>query len=90
MQSVSKELVKQKSNHPDFKTEDVVLNEITGLFDNCVGEEFSKDELNKIYTEGKERYANEIPPGFKDEGSKQKKGLRNIYGDLIIWKALFN
>lgn len=90
LQNVSKELVKQKSNHPDFKTEDAVLNDITELFDNCVGEEFSKDELTKIYNEGKERFANEIPPGYKDESTKQKKGLKNIYGDLIIWKELLN
>ncbi len=88
--NVSKELNEQKSKHPDFKSEDDVLNDITELFDNCVGEEFSKDELTKIYTEGKERYANEIPPGYKDAKTKQKKGLRNIYGDLIIWKELLN
>jgi len=88
--NVSKELDKQKSKHPDFKSEDDVLNHITELFDNCVGEEFSKDELIKIYTEGKERYANEIPPGYKDANTKQKKGLKNIYGDLIIWKELLN
>lgn len=90
LQNISKELAKQKANHPDFKTEDAVLNDITELFDNCVGDEFSKDVLTKIYVEGKERYANEIPPGYKDESSKQKKGLRNIYGDLIIWKELLN
>ena len=90
MENVSNELEKQKANHPDFKTEDTVLNEITELFDDCVGEEFSKDELTKIYSEGKERYANEIPPGYKDENTKQKKGLRNIYGDLVIWKELLN
>ena len=90
LENVSKELEKQKTNHPDFKTEDAVLNDITELFDNCVGEEFSKDELTKIYSEGKERYANEIPPGYKDENTKQKKELKNIYGDLIIWKELLN
>lgn len=90
LEIVANELEKQKANHPDFKTEDTVLNEITELFDDCVGEEFSKDELTKIYSEGKERYAKEIPPGYKDENTKQKKGLRNIYGDLIIWKELLN
>jgi len=90
LQNISKELAKQKANHPDFKTEDAVLNDITELFDNCVGDEFSKDVLTNIYAEGKERYAKEIPPGYKDESSKQKKGLRNIYGDLIIWKELLN
>jgi len=90
LQNVSKELEKQKAKHPDFKTEDSVLNDITELFNNCVGEEFSKDELIKIYIEGKERYANEIPPGYKDETTKQKKGQRNIYGDLIVWKELLN
>ena len=75
--NVSKELNKQKAKHPDFKSEDDVLNDITELFDICVGEEFSKDELMKIYTEGKERYTNEIPPGYKDAKTKQKKSINN-------------
>jgi len=84
---VSKELEKQKKKHPDFKSNDLVLSQITELFENKIGTEFSKDVLKKIYIEGKERYSERIPPGYKD-ADKTDKSERNIYGDLIIWKEL--
>jgi len=88
LKKVSEELDKEKKNHPDFKTDDKVLTELTELFDGSIGKEFSKQELKKIYEEGKDRYLENIPPGFKDLDSKRKKGDRHIYGDLIIWKEL--
>jgi len=90
IEKVSKELDNQKKSHPDFYTKDEVLNELTELFENHIGKEFSKEDLKKIYSEGKERYAELIPPGFKDLESKRKRGERHIYGDLIIWKELIN
>lgn len=84
---VSKELEKQKKKHPNFKSNDLVLDKITELFKNKIGTEFSKDVLKKIYLEGKERYSERIPPGYKD-ADKSDKLERNVYGDLIIWKEL--
>ena len=90
LEKVSKELLKQKKNHPDFSNTDDILSEITNLFDNNLGEKYSEAELNKIYEEGKKRYANKIPPGFKDLEDKKNKGDNHIYGDLIIWKQLID
>ena len=90
LENVKKELNKQKTKHPDFNSKDDILDELSELFDNSVGEEFSRDDLIKIYKEGEIRYANEVPPGYKDLSSKQKQGQRHIYGDLIIWKELIN
>lgn len=90
LENIQKELDKQKAKHPNFKTNDEILDELSDLFDNSVGEEFTKEDLMKIYKEGESRYANEIPPGYKDLPNKQKKGQRHIYGDLIIWKELLN
>ncbi|HKC68817.1 MAG TPA: PIN domain-containing protein [Bacteroidia bacterium] len=90
LKKLATELDKQKKNHPDFKTKDEVLDRLTELFENSTGKEFSKEELKKIFIEGKERYSENIPPGFKDLANKQKKGERHIYGDLIIWKELIN
>lgn len=87
LKKVSDELDKQNKKHPDFKTNDIILAQIDGLFRDKVGKEFSKDEIKKIYLEGKVRYEEAIPPGYKD-AEKKKKGERNIYGDLIIWKEL--
>jgi hypothetical protein len=85
LRKVSQELSKQKKNHPEFDQEDAILEELTNLFDDKLGEDFDKDVLNTIYLEGKERYSMQIPPGYKDSG---KKGERQMYGDLIIWKEL--
>jgi hypothetical protein len=90
LKKVSTELEKQKKNHPDFKTKDEVLEQLTELFENVIGKEFSKEELTKIFIEGKDRYAESTPPGFKDLENKRKKGDRHVYGDLIIWKELIN
>ncbi len=90
LKKVSTELETQKTNHPDFKTKDDVLNELTDLFKNALGKEFSKEQLKKIYDEGKERYLEKTPPGFMDLENKKSKGDRHIYGDLIIWKELIN
>ncbi len=85
---ISTLLEKQKKKHPDFKTKDYILEELTLLFECCVGKEPSKLDLKKNYEEGKERYLEEIPPGYKDLKEKEKKGLRHLYGDLLIWKEL--
>lgn len=88
LKKIDVELDKQKKKHPSFKTKDYILEELTVLFDKRVGKEIQKLDLKKIYEEGKERYSELIPPGFKDLEEKKKKGDRNIYGDLIIWKEL--
>ncbi len=55
------------------------------LFDRKVGSEPTADELSSFYTEGKARFAAEIPPGFKDV---KEKGEPDCYGDLIAWKQI--
>ncbi|MGE0569017.1 MAG: PIN-like domain-containing protein, partial [Bacteroidia bacterium] len=90
LKKLSTELEKQKKLHPDFKSKDEVLGKLTELFEYSTGKEFTKEELKKIYSEGKDRYAECIPPGYKDLENKKKKGDRHIYGDLIIWKELIS
>jgi len=65
---------------------DSVLDEITSLFDNRVGLPYSNEQLAQINEEGKVRYENNVPPGYKD----QDKTNGNEYGDLIIWKQLLD
>ena len=69
----------------DFRN-DKILDFITELYENKVGDEQKEEELEEIYKEGKKRYENLIPPGYKDK--KEKDTNRHIYGDLIIWKEL--
>lgn len=63
--------------------EDSVLDKLLELFDGKVGQAFSKDEIANIEQEGEKRYANSVPPGYKD-----KKKVENKYGDLFVWKEI--
>lgn len=61
----------------------MILDVLTELFDGNVGDGYENARLEEIYKEGLERYANKIPPGYKD--SKKNCGNRHRFGDLIIW-----
>lgn len=58
---------------------------LANIIESAVGKPFSSNELEEIFEEGKKRYDDKIPPGYKDRGSKPGN---EIYGDLIIWKEI--
>jgi hypothetical protein len=61
-----------------------IKEKLADLLDDKIGAEFSKEELEKIYSEGEKRYKEQIPPGFGDA----KKPIPDRYGDLIFWKEI--
>lgn len=67
------------ADHPDH-----IFDRISDLFLDRVGEGFTSEDYAKICEEGEDRYANKIPPGFRDAGKQNG----NQYGDLIIWKEI--
>lgn len=73
---------------PAIKVDDTILSELNRLYAGKVGEGFSNEELERIFGEGKTRYAASIPPGYKDQAAKKDKGSRHLFGDLIIWKEI--
>jgi hypothetical protein len=64
---------------------DVILNFINSNF--SIGYKYSYSEISNIVAEGEFRFRNSIPPGYKDESSKQ--GFQK-YADLIIWKQIID
>ena len=60
-----------------------VLNNVVHTLNH--GVPFTFAEIKQIVEEGVSRYANLIPPGYKD--SETKEGIHQ-YGDLIIWKEI--
>lgn len=86
--SISKDLDKLEEKHPDYLTNDPIWEKLTELLTSKVGSDFSNDELEKIYREGKKRYDENIPPGYKDLSEKKNEGNRSLYGDLIVWKQV--
>ncbi|WP_139195033.1 PIN-like domain-containing protein [Curtobacterium sp. MCBA15_001] len=57
---------------------------ISDLYDQRVGQGFSREELDAIEEDGKQRYEHKVPPGYKDAN----KTNGNEYGDLVIWKEI--
>lgn len=63
---------------------ELIFARISDLFAGRVGTSFTEREHQQIESEGKDRYAQKIPPGYKDAG----KSNGNEFGDLIIWKEI--
>ena len=74
-----------KDNHPTQAIAEA-LDRLTDLFVGRVGEKWQPEELKALKKEGEERYANKIPPGYKDSG--KDAGQYGRFGDLIIWKDM--
>lgn len=70
--------------------EDPILDKILDLFDGKVGKGFDEEEIEKIISEGDERYEKKIPPGYKDATKKKGTLDNNAYGDFIVWKEIIH
>lgn len=87
--AIEKSLASQKEAHPKIdNTNDVVLDTITELFEGRTGENFTEEELCKIYEEGGKRYEKKVPPGYCDKKDKKSCPPQELYGDLILWKQI--
>ena len=86
LEAIETELVKKKNEYISLYTKndvrDSILLEITSLFEGKTGVEYSHDQLKKLYEDGKTRYSQRIPPGYRDASNDDS--VRR-YGDLIIW-----
>lgn len=68
--------------------DDSILEKILALFDGKVGAEYSEFDLSDIVKEGKIRYEQKTPPGYKDKEKQKENDINNMYGDLIVWKQI--
>lgn len=81
LSGIESKIKKTQAKHPKWLEKDDVLDSLNDLFHGNVGESYCKERISEIIKIGKERYENNIPPGFKDN----KKPENKKYGDLIIW-----
>ncbi len=88
---ICEQLSESKNSHNKRINEDDVLDRIEELFNSKVGNEYNKEQLEEIYQEGKVRFLDKIPPGYKD-GDKKDDSSQNIrkYGDLVLWKQILD
>ncbi|MEM8637276.1 MAG: PIN domain-containing protein [Cyanobacteria bacterium P01_G01_bin.54] len=84
---VEEEVDKIRNQYSISLDDDWILEEVLNTFNDCAGDPYSEKDLEAIYTEGKSRYASEVPPGFKD---KDKEPEQKKYGDLVIWKQILD
>lgn len=81
-------LEEQRETLLNRMTKDEILDFIQTLSDGRTGEPFEEGVFLQIVAEGEKRYANEVPPGYKD-GKKDASGDSfRKYGDLLVWKQL--
>lgn len=83
---------------PCVRGHDLIREKLTQLFEGKIGDAPENQKfLDEIYKEGRLRYENNVPPGYKDlQKSKEAQdkfcysGLEydRQYGDLIIWKQI--
>jgi len=80
-----------------INSDDFIREEIDKLFDDKrVGSNTfdTQEKLDNLYKEGEKRYANGVPPGYKDISKKEEEfffdGLnyKRKFGDLIIFKQI--
>ncbi|SEM56048.1 hypothetical protein SAMN05444354_118162 [Stigmatella aurantiaca] len=65
----------------------ILVERIAELFEGKVGPEWDSKRLREVYKEGEERYAQRVPPGFKDASSK--KGDER-FGDVVVWLQIID
>lgn len=82
------EVNKLKEKHPKWDKKDDILDKVTGYFDGCVGSSYPESKRLEIYKDAeKNRYPNEIPPGYADAKTKPEP---ERFGDLIIWNQIID
>lgn len=87
-EAINRDILKLEKSHPDYLQDDPILVKLTELLDGRIGDDVPTEELEKIYRDGKKRYEEDIPPGYKDKTNKKNDGNRSLYGDLIVWNQL--
>lgn len=86
--SIGRDLDNLEKKHPDYLENDPIWDKLSVLLEGKVGDDFPKEELEKLYRDGKKRYDEKVPPGYMDMKEKQNEGNRSLYGDIIVWKQV--
>ncbi len=88
LDQIDEDIKKQMESHPDHLKADGILPQIEAILSGKVGAGLSAQDLKKLYVDGKERYGNDIPPGYCDTKGPNKKEGNQVYGDLVVWTEI--
>jgi len=78
---ISDKLSDFENKHKESLSNEDIRGQIAVLFDGRVGKQTPRADREKIYEQGKNRYEDRIPPGYKDKDRNKK----NPFGDLVGW-----
>lgn len=70
-----------KEAYPKFLREDPILDQLSRLFKDAVGEDFKNEDKKKIQEDAEERKKKKIPPGYMDDGKDEDRP----FGDYYLW-----
>ncbi len=84
---MEKLLQELKNKHPNHSRKDEIEEKLTKLFEGKVGQPYPPDFLQTVIQKASQRFAERIPPGYKDE--HQKEGNRR-FGDVVLWFELLD
>lgn len=87
-EAIDHEIDGLSKSHPTYEPEDTIKDELAKLFETKTGKPFDKPRLFEIFKEGKLRYDEGTPPGFKDKSNKKDETELKLYGDLVLWKQI--
>lgn len=82
---INKEIDDEKESIRQLIRQNPAKNQIAELLEGKIGGELSVERIEAIYKNGKIRYEEKIPPGYKDVGEKHGN---DVYGDLVIWEEM--
>ncbi|WP_170344496.1 PIN-like domain-containing protein [Ruegeria atlantica] len=90
LKKISKELEKSRKRQETRFNNDDIKDMLADVFEGRVGDAFDSDTLKDIFLDGETRYAESIPPGYKDKDKVKNpetaSDKRRVFGDLILWK----
>jgi hypothetical protein len=70
-----------KESYPKFLQNDPILDQLSELFKEAVGDDFKDKDKKKIAEQAEERKTNKVPPGYLDDGKDDDRP----YGDYYLW-----
>jgi hypothetical protein len=94
------ELSKLEEKSISVNSDDEIRDRIDNLFQSFIGNKPENQKaIDDLFSEGENRYKNNIPPGYKDSSKDETNpdeftyhGItyKRKYGDLIIWKQIIS
>jgi hypothetical protein len=86
VKTIGEELSQSKNKHRELITQDPHQVRLVKLFEGKTGQPYPPEKLKEIHEEGKKRYQEKTPPGFKDT----EKPEPDRYGDLVMWYQIID